>query len=303
MHPHISIWSFVGWSVGWSVYLSIRRSACLSVRQFVRQSVCNAFFQILLNVTQNIGNDRELNDYWYGALWRSRIIPISKIICPISEKKNLMDASLFWLKIVYLLSAISEYFDTHESCQLIHDIGCPKKLPCLIKRCIWSNKGSLQHVNFRCILASLYEALSIRRFVYPSVHLCNTGKSRSRWSGIIRNQMKTNMRPNFISLNFKISEKPQLNCHSFSDLSRSCTVYFRCSEIMHYGQTDRQIDGWTGKWTNEQMIFEVGMIWGPLRASSCRFSDHLQSWFEKKCMTEGPTDGWTDWQTDLQNLF
>ena len=123
-----------------------------------------------------------------------------------SLKKNLMDASLFWLKIVYLLSAI-EYFDTHESCQLIYDIGCPKKLPCLIKRCIWSNKGSLQHVNFRCILASLYEALSIRRFVYPSVHLCNTGKSRSRWSGIIRNQMKTNMRPWFFAISNFISLK------------------------------------------------------------------------------------------------
>ena len=46
-----------------------------------------------------MGNDRELNEYQHRALGRSQIIPISKIICPISEK-NPMDASLFRLELV-----------------------------------------------------------------------------------------------------------------------------------------------------------------------------------------------------------
>ena len=59
---------------------------CPSVGPSVRPSVRNAFFQDLLNALYMIGNDRELNEYRHRALGRSRIIPISKIICPISEK-------------------------------------------------------------------------------------------------------------------------------------------------------------------------------------------------------------------------
>ena len=48
-----------------------------------------------------IGNDRELNGNQYRALWRSRIIPISKIICPISEKKGPLRASSCPFLIIY----------------------------------------------------------------------------------------------------------------------------------------------------------------------------------------------------------
>merc|ERR1711911_84457 len=65
----------------------------------VGPSVRNAFFQNLLNALYMIGNNRELNEYRHRALGRSRINPISKIICPISEK-NLMDTSLFRLELV-----------------------------------------------------------------------------------------------------------------------------------------------------------------------------------------------------------
>ena len=74
MRPCISIRGFV------------RPSVRPSVGRSVRPSVRNAFFQNLLNALYMIGNDRELNEYQHRALGRSWIIPISKIICPISEE-------------------------------------------------------------------------------------------------------------------------------------------------------------------------------------------------------------------------
>ena len=49
-----------------------------------------------------IGNDWEPNELRHGALWRPVIIPISEIICPISEK-NPMDADLFRQELVVVV--------------------------------------------------------------------------------------------------------------------------------------------------------------------------------------------------------